>query len=56
MHPEVVRFIAMFEQEAVRKGLYRKQLGKSEQLFLELVLGPALQYYGFECRISLKGF
>jgi hypothetical protein len=58
MHPEVVRFIAMFEQEAVRKGLYRKQLGKSEQLFLEFVLGPALQYdfTGLSAEYPLKDF
>jgi hypothetical protein len=58
MHPEVVRFIAMFEQEAVRKGLYRKQLGKSELLFLDLVIGPALQYdfTGLSAEYPLKDF
>jgi very-short-patch-repair endonuclease len=44
MHPEVERFIAMFEQEAIRKGHYRKQLGKYEQIFLEGVWGPAFQF------------
>jgi hypothetical protein len=58
MHPEIVRFIAKFEEEAVRKGLYRKKLGKYEVLFLELVLGPVFNYdfEGLTAEFPLKDF
>ena len=58
MHPDVVRFIVNFEEEAVRKGLYRKKLGKYEVLFLELVIGPVLNYdfEGLAAEFPLKDF
>lgn len=58
MHPEVVRFIVKFEEEAVRKGLYRKKLGKFEVLFLEFVLGPVFKYdfEGLSAEYPLKDF
>jgi hypothetical protein len=58
MHPEVERYIAIFEQEAIRKGHYRKQIGKYEQLFLEGVWGPAFQFdfTGLRAEYPLKDF
>src|SRR5665647_664457 len=58
MHPDVVRFIVNFEEEAVRKGLYRKKLGKYEVIFLELVIGPVLNYdfEGLSAEFPLKDF
>jgi hypothetical protein len=58
MHPEIVRFIAKFEEEATRKGLYRKKLGEIEVLFLELVLGPVFNYdfEGLSAEFPLKDF
>ncbi|WP_409342664.1 DUF559 domain-containing protein [Paenibacillus sp. MBLB4367] len=44
MHPNLVRFIDQFEQEAILKGHYRAKLGKAELIFLTEVWGPAFQY------------
>jgi very-short-patch-repair endonuclease len=44
MNLNLSAFIEQFEREAIEKGLYRKQLGRSEIIFLEQVWGPAFQY------------
>jgi hypothetical protein len=44
MNLNLLAFIEQFEREAIEKGLYRKQLGRSEIIFLEQVWGPAFQY------------
>jgi very-short-patch-repair endonuclease len=58
MHSEVERFITAFEQDAIRTGNYRKQLGKYERIFLEEVWGPAFQYNfeGLQAEYPLKDF
>lgn len=58
MHLNLVRFIEEFEREAALKGLYRKQLGHSELIFLKEVWGPAFHYNydGLKAEYPLKDF
>lgn len=44
MHPEVKKLVERYEAEARRKRWIRRTVGYSEILFLETVLGPALNY------------
>lgn len=58
MHPEVAKFAERFEAAARRNGSYRRTLGRSEELFLELVWGPAFEYNfeGLEAEYPLQDF
>lgn len=58
MHPEIEKFIREFEEEAARKGLYRRTLGKAERAFLSEVWGPAFDYRfeGLKAEYPFKDF
>lgn len=58
MHPEISKVVKRLEENAMKAGSYRTKLGKNELIFLEMVMGPVLQYNfdDLEAEYPLKDF
>lgn len=58
MHPNTLKFIREFEEEATRRGSYRNKLGRAERIFLTYVWGPMFnyQYDGLKAEYPFQDF
>jgi len=58
VHPAVEAYVRKLEEEAIRKGSYRKKLGPNEIAFLEYVWGPEFDYNfeGLQAEYPLKDY